>query len=137
MLVLLTASSLSRGAEVVTNRWHAWQARRRIEHLPPITVSARANYFQPWTSPSPDYRPADHPRSRATPLARVLGCRAADGQRRPRRDRRAAGGRDGSGGAPLGAPRGGARAGLERLIREPLEVHREPWELAVGRGLGE
>jgi GNAT superfamily N-acetyltransferase len=34
----------------------AWHGRRRIERLPAITVAATANYYKPWTSPSPDYR---------------------------------------------------------------------------------
>jgi hypothetical protein len=56
MLVLYAASSLTRGVEAMANRWSAWQAREKIEHLPPITVTATANYFRAWTSPNPDYR---------------------------------------------------------------------------------
>lgn len=56
MLVLYAASSLTRGVEAMANRWSEWQAREKIEHLPPITVTATANYFRAWTSPNPDYR---------------------------------------------------------------------------------
>jgi len=56
MLVLHLASGPVRGAAWAADLRCAWQGRRRIERLPAITVAATANYYKPWTAPSPDYR---------------------------------------------------------------------------------
>lgn len=187
MLVLLAASSLSRRVRAVASRHRARQARRKVERLPTITVSVRANYFKPWTSPSPDYRVTIH---NADSVLVGTGCYALSplndqvylfeleiapehrrcgygmaflwhlvrtcGQpitpvheRHHSREFWAAARRMGeigltvtdelrAGEMEAEARRWGhleaQRARLDRLILERLEVHREPWELAVGRG---
>ena len=56
MLMLHILSSPVRGAKSTARSLCAWRARRKIERLPAITVTATANYYKPWTSPNPDYR---------------------------------------------------------------------------------
>jgi GNAT superfamily N-acetyltransferase len=56
MQVIHAVSSLIRLAEAAMDHWVGRQARRRIDRLPPVTVTATANYYKPWTAPSPDYR---------------------------------------------------------------------------------
>ncbi|WP_146168300.1 hypothetical protein [Celeribacter persicus] len=33
-----------------------WISRRKIEHLPTITVKAAANYYKTFTAPNPDHK---------------------------------------------------------------------------------